>query len=243
MGKGFSEEQFNAIYPPGIENHYWNHARNKIIVRILKKNRMDKDNLLEIGCGRGVVLGYLRKRGFNSIGVELGDSDPFPESREFIFTRTDAFCLSNEIRQVIKGVLLFDVIEHIEDPVKFMHEIKVKFAEATHVIVTVPARQELWTNYDEFNGHFKRYNLNDFEKFIDAGISLKEASYFNHLLYPVFWIIAKLKRGRGTVIKAPSGLMILIHRVLSMVLQADFRFLPGRLLGTSAIAVFSMNNK
>jgi hypothetical protein len=239
-GSAFTKEQFNKIYPEGIGNHYWNHARNRIIRWFLNKHRLNAGKIIEIGCGRGVVLDFLRKSGMNCLGAELGDPEPISETRDYIYTKTDAFELQAELRQSFDTVLLFDVIEHIENPSEFLFSIQQKFVNAKYLVITVPARQELWTNYDAFNGHYKRYNLSDLKDLSTPGFSLVEARYFNHLLYPVFWIFAMFIKKRGTDIKAPVGISILFHRIISILLQIDFYLFPSRLFGTSIIAVFSL---
>jgi hypothetical protein len=240
-GSAFTKEQFNKIYPDGIGNHYWNHARNRIIRWFLKKHRLNAGKIIEIGCGRGVVLDFLRKNGMNCLGAELGDPEPASGTGDFIFTKTDAFELPPELRQSFDTVLLFDVIEHIENPSEFLFNIQQKFVHAKYLVITVPARQELWTNYDAFNGHYKRYNLTDLKRLSTPGFSLMEACYFNHLLYPVFWIFARFIKKRGTDIKAPGENSVLIHRMISILLQIDFYLFPSGLYGTSIIAVFSLS--
>lgn len=240
-GTAFTKEQFNKIYPEGIGNHYWNHARNRIIRRFLKKHRLGDGKIIEIGCGRGVVLDFLRKSGMNCLGAELGDPEPIPGTGDYIFTNTDAFELPAELRQSFDTVLLFDVIEHIEQPAEFLKKIRQEFVHAKNLVVTVPARQELWTNYDTFNGHYKRYNLSDMRALSFPGFSLKEAGYFNHVLYPVFWVYARFIKKRGTDIPAPSGIVVYIHRIMSILLQADFALFPRRFCGTSILAVYSLS--
>ena len=72
MDTEFNKEQFDSIYPQGIENHYWNNARNKLLKNILKKSGAVK-NILEVGCGKGIVTEYLLHNGFGINGVELAE--------------------------------------------------------------------------------------------------------------------------------------------------------------------------
>jgi len=239
-GTAFTKAQYNKIYPDGIGNHYWNHARNRIIGKFLRRQGLNRGRIVEIGCGRGVVLDYLRKEDMDCFGVELGDADPIAGIRDYIYTNTNAFELPEEIRKSLDTVLLFDVLEHLAEPLEFMLEIKKKFENARHLVITLPARQELWTNYDVYNGHFNRYNLKDLENLSAPGLQLSEAGYFNHLLYPVFWMYARFIKIRGTDIKAPAGIIILVHRIISFILQVDFLVFPRYLPGTSIIAVFSL---
>jgi len=234
----FSAAQFQQIYPDGIENHYWNHARNAIIYRFIKSNRLQYKNILEIGGGRGIVVKYLVGKGVSCIGVEQADVLPVAGVSGFFYPRTDAFNLPAEERETFEVVLLLDVIEHIVNPADFMQKILAAFPNLSHILVTVPARQELWTNYDSFNGHYRRYGLRDLRELTNERITLSGAGYFNHLLYPVFWLYAKWLGERETVVRAPTGLQIAIYRVLSFILQADFILLPGKLWGTSAMALY-----
>ena len=235
----FTKEQFDAIYPAGIERHYWNHARNHIIGTLLAQYGLNKGSILEIGCGKGIVVDFLRVRGIDCAGVEQGDAEVLPGCRDHVFTNTDAFELPAATRQGVETILLLDVLEHMPDPDAFIGDIREKFENARHLLVTVPARQELWSNYDVYNGHFRRYSLSDALHLSVSQIAVRDARYFFHLLYPVFWILTRMVRKRNTVIKAPAGVFILLHRAISWVLRMDFHIMPHHWRGTSIIAVFS----
>jgi 2-polyprenyl-3-methyl-5-hydroxy-6-metoxy-1,4-benzoquinol methylase len=152
----FTDDQLQRLYPDGIENHYLNHARNAIIHRFLKKNRLHEKHILEIGSGRGVVVRYLNDRGLFCIGVEQAAVIPVTGIDHVFYPQTDAFDLAAELKRTISVVMLLDVIEHIEEPTQFMEKITQYFPAMKYFLVTVPAGQELWTNYDEFNGHYRR---------------------------------------------------------------------------------------
>jgi len=240
VNTAFSQEQFNAIYPEGIENHYWNHARNRIIRKVLRKNKLCKGKILEIGCGKGVVVEYLRGQKIDCYGVELGDVKPHSTVARFIYTSTDAFALPRDFRDSVDTIMVLDVLEHLENPANFIDTVLSSFKNASGVLVTVPARQELWTNYDTYNGHYRRYSLKDINNQSNERLSVQEAGYFNHILYPFFLAIARLIRKRGTEIKAPSGIGIPLHRMLSIILRLDFALLSRKLRGTSIIALLSV---
>lgn len=242
-GTEFSVEQFNRIYPDGIENHYWNHARNAIILKFLKKIGLDNEKILEIGGGRGIVTKYLHDNGISCKGVELANVKPVQGTEEYFFTGTNAFTMAESFRNKITVILLFDVIEHLENPVAFFDEIMHSFPGVSHIVVTVPARQELWTNYDDYNGHFRRYKLNDMKVLAPAKLLFKEGGYFNHILYPVFLLYAGLFKQRETVLHAPKGIMIAIHRILSWILQVDYMLIPGNWRGTSCIGQYQVIRK
>ncbi len=51
----FSDVQLAETYPPGIERHFWNHARTRILAATLRRagGATGFRRVLEIGCGRG----------------------------------------------------------------------------------------------------------------------------------------------------------------------------------------------
>jgi hypothetical protein len=111
----FSREQYADNYPPGIERLFWNVARNATILRWLRAAGMDRMRLLEIGCARGIVVDYLRGRGIDCIGCDLGRPPVPPRLTNSVYPTTDFRTLPLAIRNSIGGVLLCDVIEHIDD--------------------------------------------------------------------------------------------------------------------------------
>lgn len=55
-------------------------------------------------------------------------------------------------------VVLLDVIEHVENDVDFLQaNVKPKLAEGGMVLISVPAHPSLFSEHDEFLGHYRRY--------------------------------------------------------------------------------------
>lgn len=154
----FDAKQFEAIYPTGVERHYWNRCRNRVIARQLRGIGA-QGPMLEIGCGKGLVVADLRRRGFDVSGVELAQVEVIPEAREHVRTGDDVFDLEPGLRATIRTILLLDVIEHLEHPDAFIAGIRKAFPALEWMVYTVPARQELFSNYDRFNNHYRRYDL------------------------------------------------------------------------------------
>ena len=229
----FKADQYEDAYPQGIERYFWHIARNAIIARYLRRSELDTKSLLEIGCGRGIVIEYLRARGIDCIGCELAHVSVPVELRGFVHAETDFADLAAEHRNRVEGVLLCDVIEHLTDPVAFLRGVREKLPALTGILVTAPARQELWSEWDRHYGHFRRYDLPLLRKTLaQAGFKPQHAGYFFHSLYPP----ALLLRGgklRSTSIKAPSAAGL--HRIVGKAFQIEEMLLPSGFPGTSAI--------
>lgn len=243
MGQtAFNQSQFDAIYPQGIERHYWNSARNQIIYRWLLQCGGESGPMLEIGCGRGIVVEYLRARGLDCFGVEAASIAPLASVGAFVKTGITHASLNATFRQSIDTILLFDVIEHIPNEVAFINSIRATFPNLKRVIVTVPARMELWSNYDEYNGHFRRYSIQTLTQLSDKlHISSPKISYFFHSLYMPARLLLLRSKLRDTHITAPHGWRILAHNLLAKFFLIDFLCMPARIPGTSLLCYFDLD--
>lgn len=235
----FKQGQFSSIYPDGIENHYWTLARNKIIKRELMHNGLADKKILEIGCGKGVVVSFLRQAGLDCYGVELSKIEPIVSIRDFVNTGVGFEYLSNELKESTEVVMLLDVIEHIEDEATFISSVKKTFPKLCCILITVPAGPKLFSNYDVYNGHYRRYEfstLSALEKKI--GMRMLRFSYLFRPLYFSARLLNILGQKRKTKISPPKGVMIFAHKLLALFFVLEYLLLPNKLLGASAICCF-----
>lgn len=237
----FNDKQYSFIYPDGCENSYWNVARNKIILDCVKQHKIN--NIIDIGCGRGIVTSFLHNNNIDISGVELGNTTPISNSNVSILFNTDATSLSSEQTNRFKTISFFDVIEHIEDPVTFIKNILNYFPTVNTIILTVPARMELWTNYDDFNGHFKRYSLHEVKKELNkCGFIIKENKYFFHLLYFAIWF-SRIFQNRKIRFNPPiSRVSKTINLLLGNLFYIEKYFFPKCFWGSSIICVAVKEN-
>ena len=168
----------------------WFRQRNELIIEIIKRNNLS-GNFLDIGGGNGfqsrelmnlelikevylVEPGYegclnAKRRGIENVYCGLFQDFDFHE---------------NQIN--ISG--LFDVIEHIEDDVKFLNELYQKLNSDSNVLINVPALNFLWSDTDTHSGHFRRYNMRDIKR-IESETNFKvieSGYYFSYYILPLF---------------------------------------------------------
>jgi hypothetical protein len=95
-------------------------------------------------------------------------------------------------------VALLDVLEHQEDDVAFLASLAAKMAPGARLLLTVPALQSLWSDWDVALGHFKRYDRPALARAV-AGSPLRvlEASYLFPEMLPPAWLRAR-RGGDGT---------------------------------------------
>jgi SAM-dependent methyltransferase len=201
--------------------------------------------ILDAGCGSGRFMVELSKLGLVT-GVELSDTSV-------------ALARQRELGEVVAGSVLempfadgsfdlavsLDVIEHLEDDLAALRELRRTVAPGGALLVTVPAYQWLWSGHDEINHHFRRYTRRSLQRAGEqAGWQQVRTTYFNSLLLPAAIMLRVLDRfSRKTTESSldlwvpPEPLNWLLERPLS--LEAALIGRGGRIpAGLSLLAVF-----
>jgi len=219
-----------------VGGHFWNLARNHVVRRKLLGGGLPPGAVLDVGCGRGATVEYLRAAGLDGLGVELAPTRVEPGLRLHVTTGVSAASLPVATRESVGSILLLDVLEHVEDPEGMLRSLRGAFPRLGRVVITVPARRELWSNYDDFYGHRARYDLPSLRRLASALDPLRlDAGYFFHALYPVVRAQRWLSGQRSTEVRAPRRLRL--HRALAACFAAEERWLPASWPGSSAWAV------
>jgi SAM-dependent methyltransferase len=138
-----------------------------------------------------------------------------------------------------------DVIEHLEDDVGALRELRRTVAPGGALLVTVPAYQWLWSGHDEINHHHRRYTRGSLLAVAEqAGWECVRTTYFNSLLLPVAILLRVLDRLNTRTTESsldlwvpPEPLNWLLERPLS--LEAALIGRGGRIpAGLSLLAEF-----
>lgn len=236
----FRVEQYWLCYPDGIERHWWHLARNRIVLRELGRYT-DEGPVLDVGCGRGVTIAYLRRHGIDCEGVDLGVAKPLPGLSTHIRYGIAAAELPPRMRSRIGTIILLDVIEHLPHPEESLAELEGAFESLAHVVVAVPAGPELWSNYDDFYGHFRRYTGSMLDRLAeDLGWTLVHKANFFRPAYLPMLLLAKIGMARATAHDAPRGPAMVVHRLVAGAMLADYSLLPTWIRGTSLIATYRL---
>jgi len=235
-GTEFSDDEYDEAYPSGYELHYWHRARSDIVKDCARAFCKKGDTVLEIGAGRGHYVRVLRAYGFDAYGCDLGHPRIHEDVRAFVFAGMDFADLDVDLRKRVTAVLLLDVIEHIEHPTDFIASVFKALPALGVLIFTVPARQELWSNYDEHYRHFLRYDIREFREVArKSHLSIKFWSYFFHALYVPAWILKRMGMNRATSFVAPNTPRL--HKFLGYAFWLESRLLPKWVYGTSLLCV------
>lgn len=167
--------------------HWWFRGRRAVLWSLLRRTAIpSKPRLLDAGCGTG--------RNLVEFGV-LGPATGVDPSADAV-----AFCRERGLPDVQKAgletlpfdtgqfdlLLACDVLEHVQDDVLALRELRRVAATGATLLVTVPAYQWLWTDHDVQLRHFRRYTLREVRRRVmDAGWQPVHTTYFNSILLPL----------------------------------------------------------
>ena len=228
----FTQNETSEAYPPGVEDHYWHVARSRILLQLLKQ--VGGVRVLDVGCSRGILVNYLLHCGIESYGVDLALTEIPDHLRDRIFLGLKAEDLPLALRNSIDTILLCDVIEHLPDPDAFLASLCRAFPNLSALVITVPARKELWSNYDEHFGHYRRYDLGELLRTVEtAGFKPVRISYLFRLLYLPARALLRFRGKRDTKFAAPRSR--LLHRLIALAILLEWACLPAKVFGSSCV--------
>jgi len=184
------------------KRHFYYIGRREIILDVLRRNvkNLTNSRMLEIGCGNGSIMTYLMN---NDIKIEGGDI--FMEALGYCrqqTTKTNLYrldILSLPFDNDFDIIGAFDVLEHIDNDQKAITEIKNALRPGGYLVLTVPAYQFLWSNFDESAHHKRRYTRNELiTKLETSGFNVRKISYYMFFLFPLLATIRLIGKSRTT---------------------------------------------
>jgi SAM-dependent methyltransferase len=105
--------------------------------------------------------------------------------------------------------LSLDVIEHLQDDVAALRELRRVTKPGGVLLVTVPAYQWLWSGHDEINHHHRRYNRRTLLAAAEsAGWREQRYAHFNSLLLPIAIALRALERFKPATTKSSLDLWV-----------------------------------
>jgi ubiquinone/menaquinone biosynthesis C-methylase UbiE len=181
MEKSYYEKYFHFE-----EDNWWFVGRRRLLRAIVDRYaRHGRDRVLDAGCGTGgmlehlgppgsvvgldveqLALSYARRRGARRLVQGSAVELPFPD---------DSF----------GTVFSLDVLEHLDDDLGGLRELKRVCQPGGTVVITVPAFRFLWSQHDVVNQHRRRYRAPELRSLIDeVGLEIRLLSYSNTILFP-----------------------------------------------------------
>lgn len=187
MDKNYYKEYFRLE-----RNHWWFKVRGKIIIFLIDKSFETAHpktlKVLNIGAATGKTSEILAKYGeVTSLEFDL-DCCIFAKNElglDIINGSILELPFDNDSFDV---VCAFDVIEHVENDLQAIAEMKRVCKKGGMLTVTVPAFMSLWSHHDFVNQHYRRYTQKTLVEIFNVNeLKANKLTYYNTLLFlPIF---------------------------------------------------------
>lgn len=180
------------------DRHWWYAERRALLARDLARLSRARDvrpRALDVGAAGGGNTRVLLSAGWDAVALEYGeDGAAVSQERGIPTVRGDATFLP-----VASGgldlVVAFDVLEHIEDDVAAVAEIRRALRPGGTLLVAVPAGVRNWSMHDVAVGHVRRYERDDLAALLQGeGFVLHDLRFWNVVMSP----IARARRRAST---------------------------------------------
>jgi len=227
------------------ESHWWFIGRRRIIEgfveHVCRKIGKLRPRILDVGCGTGANLQMLSRFGVAE-GVDVS-----PEALEF--------CLARGLSKVRQGaaeslpfedasfdlVTGLDVVEHLDDDLAGLTEIRRVLRPGGYALLFVPAFNFLWGVQDDISHHRRRYTLRELKRIVEqAGLTIDRATYANITFFAPILLGRLIMRATGFRPASENNLTVgALNGLLGRILGAEGSILRHTNLpfGVSAICI------
>jgi SAM-dependent methyltransferase len=158
-----------VVYDPGVDlaergdglrRHPWETERARFFRHLIARHVGDDPprRILDVGAGDGWFAGELNRELAASAEIVCWDIN-YRSADLAADLPNGVVRTADEPEGTFDLVLLFDVIEHVEDDAAFLdHSVLPHVNERSLVMVSVPAYQRLFSSHDDALAHHRRYS-------------------------------------------------------------------------------------
>lgn len=209
------------------QSHWWHIGRRKILAgfveEICRQVTDRRPRILDVGCGTGANLLMLSK---------YGDAEGVDVSEDAL-----AFCRERGLDKVRLGageelpyedatfdlVTAFDVVEHMDDDLAGLREMRRVLRPSGRVLLFVPTFMFLWGVQDDVSHHRRRYRLPELQRVLEeAGFEMERATYANITFFLPILLVRKLMRLTGIKTESENKITVsALNGVLGRVFGAE----------------------
>ena len=162
-----------------LNRHPWEISRSESLLSMLIN---DDKNLQYADVGSGDMYIVHKLKEYTNKPIYAIDSNyPSIKDTDGIFMRQD---IKDVPRMSINRLLLFDILEHIENENSFLKDILHIMNDDGKIFITVPAFQFLFSPHDVFLKHYRRYSRSEIVDLLKKnGLKIEESFYFYTLAF------------------------------------------------------------
>ena len=154
-----------------------------------KVKKFIKGDVLEVGAGIGSFT-----KNYEKLIRKLTLSEIDPDNLTIIkkkfsnpkFSFTNKF--TKDLEENFDTIMYLNVLEHIEDDIEEINNALKKLKKNGHLIILVPAHNNLYSKFDEAVGHFKRYEIDFFKQIKIQNLKRQKLIYLDSMGYFLYYL-------------------------------------------------------
>ncbi len=239
-----AKKAYAVIYEKEDE-HWWFVGRRQVLGALLDRLEMGEGcRILDVGCGTGGNFPFLAR---------YGEVEGCDYSEEAV-----SFCRLRGVTQVKEAsiyelpyedgsfdlVTCLDVIEHLRLDLPAFRELNRVLREGGHLLVTLPGRPELYSDFDCMAGHLRRYTLEEVRELLRwSGFRPLRMTSYTVLVHPLvrfYMWRGNIIGGRGKYSPGMDTLLPASNRLLSGLISLEARLISRcDLRGGASLAVLA----
>jgi SAM-dependent methyltransferase len=191
-----------------IRDHPWWQARTRLVMSILERHAVGPPaRILDAGCGWGVSLEALENQGYRAVGLDVSrralERLDRPDRPLIEADLTTPFGPDSASLSSFDAVLALDVIEHLDDDAAALTNLGRLVRPGGIIVVSVPALPELFSEFDQVQGHRRRYMPEDLRRAFDGNsLTIEQLFWWGSWLVPLFR--ARRRRASGSSGEQPA---------------------------------------
>lgn len=195
----------------------WLEEKTSLLTSLLEGKK-----IIEVGCGSGLLIQNLPKD-LDITGVDFsqGNLDKAKEKNPHVtFFKADLNDKDSwtKYSNSFDTVLCSEVVEHIKDDETAMQILFSLLKPNGVLVLTVPAFNLLFSEFDKKEGHFRRYSKKQISELVKkTGLSIEESRYWNVMgflgwLFFIKILNLNLKKSSNSFFASIMGKFLKIER-------------------------------
>ena len=198
---------------------------NWIVSTFLRNVEISKETrVMDFGAG----IGTLSEIFYRITGVKPDCVEVDSAQRNLIEKRGfKAYSSLGEVKGKYDLIFTSNVLEHIEDDVDALSDLKSKLDNSGLITIFVPAFEMIWTSNDELVGHYRRYEKKPMSiKLERSGFAVKNIQYcdsIGFLLSFIFKYVGSKNGGASsTSLRVFDRILLPISKVMDILVLRKF---------------------
>lgn len=231
-------------YDLSSTTHFWFRWRMKALERILASSGVAAPadaRALDVGCGSGVLASQLEEAtGWTVDATDLNlaalQHCPPRRGRTFYYDITEERA---ELAERYDTVILFDILEHLPEPRRFVASALRHVRPGGLLLVNVPALPALTSAYDRAAGHLRRYTRRSLRAELEGLAEPRAVRYWGFSLVPLLALRKLTVAGGGprTIQRGFRPPFPGVNSALTALMRLETWALRSPPLGTSVLYV------